>query len=215
MLGAGGAMAETDFELLDRWGDGSREAGEELFARHFDVVHRFFRNKAGVDAADLVQATLLACIERRSTFRRESAFRTYLLGVARNILLRHFDARRRADAFDAMTHSVADLGITPTQLLGAKQHHKQLLAALRAIPIDLQALLELHYWEKLSGSELAAVLDVPEGTVRTRLRRAKQLLLEKLQASGESGRIETREEDLEQWAGEIRERLRAAPPGEA
>jgi RNA polymerase sigma factor (sigma-70 family) len=207
-------MAETDFELLDRWSAGSREAGQELFTRHFDAVHRFLRNKAGPDAADLVQATLLACVERRASFRRDSSFRTFMFGVARNLLLRHFDGRRRGDAIDPMTVSVADLGVTPTQLLGAKQHHKQLLAALRAIPLDLQALLELHYWEKLSGSELAAVLDVPEGTVRTRLRRAKKLLLETIEAQGKDGRVPTRDEDLEQWAGEIREQWLAGAPSE-
>lgn len=206
-------MPGTDFELLDLWGAGSREAGQELFARHFDALHRFLRNKAGVDAADLVQATLLACIEQRTTFRRESAFRTYLFGVARNLLLRHFDARRKGEKFDPVSNSVADLGVTPTQLLGAKQHHKQLLEALRSIPLQHQELLELYYWEKMAAPELAVVLEIPEGTVRTRLRRARQLLLEKLEALGKQGRIATRDEDLDQWAEEIREQFHAAADG--
>lgn len=48
--------------------------------------------------------------------------------------------------------------------------------ALRRIPVELQIALELHYWEGLSASEFADVLDIPLGTVKTRLRRAKQRL---------------------------------------
>lgn len=202
--------APDDFDLLDAWAAGSRAAGETLFARHFDALHRFFRNKVGEDAGDLVQATMLACIEGRDGFRRDCSFRTFLFAVGRKLLLRHFDGRRRGEAIDPMSNSAADLGVTPTQLLGVKQHHKLLLEGLRQIPLEYQALLELHYWEKLAGPELARVLEVPEGTIRTRLRRAKQLLLERVQSIGRDGRVETREDDLEHWALEVRQQLQAA-----
>ena len=49
----------------------------------------------------------------------------------------------------------------------------------RVVPrVELQVALELHYWEDLSGPELAAVLEIPEGTVRSRLRRGRELLQE-------------------------------------
>ena len=61
----------------------------------------------------------------------------------------------------------------------AAQHEEQrlLLEALRRIPLDLQIAIELHYWEGMSGPDLAQVLDIPEGTVRSRLRRAREPLL--------------------------------------
>lgn len=203
-------LSLPDFDLLDAWAGGDRRAGQELLARHFDALYRFFRNKVGLEAADLVQSTMLASIEARAGFRRESSFRTFLFAIARKLLLRHFDAQRKGDAVDVMSQSAVDLGATPTELLGIKQHHKLLLEALRHIPLEAQALLELHYWEKLAGPELAVVLEVPEGTVRTRLRRAKQLLLERLQELGRDGRVDTREDDLERWALEVRQHLEAA-----
>ncbi len=207
--------------MLDAWSAGSQSAGQALFASHFDPLYRFFRNKVGPDAGDLVQATLLACVESRDTFRRDCSFRSFVFAVAHKMLLRHFDARRRGERVDPLVASAADMGATPTQLLGVKQHHKVLLEALRQIPLEHQALLELHYWEKLRGPELAAVLGLPEGTVRTRLRRAKQLLLERVREVGLQGRVDTREDDLERWAHEVREQLEVAgvragggvPPG--
>jgi RNA polymerase sigma factor (sigma-70 family) len=199
-----------EFDLLDAWSAGSKSAGQALFAAHFDALYRFFRNKVAGDAGDLVQATLLACMESRDTFRRESSFRTFIFGVAHKVLLRHFHGRRRDGRLDPLIASAADFGVTPTQLLGVKQHQKVLLEGLRRIPLEHQALLELHYWEKLTGPELAAVLEVPEGTIRTRLRRAKHLLIERMRELGELGRVETREDDLERWAHEVRQQLVAA-----
>jgi len=50
------------------------------------------------------------------------------------------------------------------------------LAALRTIPFDLQVVLELHYWEQCSVAEMAAALEIPEGTVKSRLRRGREQL---------------------------------------
>ena len=72
-----------DFELLDAWRAGSREAGSELFERHFPGLFWFFRNKAGESAEDLVQQTFLSVVESRDRFRKDASFRTYLFTVAR------------------------------------------------------------------------------------------------------------------------------------
>ncbi|MCH9681261.1 MAG: RNA polymerase sigma factor [Deltaproteobacteria bacterium] len=195
-----------DFELLTAWRGGDAGAGEALFARHFDALFRFFRNKVGDDeAADLVQTTFLACVERRDVFRAESSVRTFLFAVARRRLYSHFESKHRAGVqFDAGSTSVVDLGATPSQLVERKRSYTVLLAALRMIPLDMQTLLELHYWEKFSGPQLAGVFDVAEGTVRTRLRRAKQLLAHAVDKLRQGPRLATCEENLDQWADEVR-----------
>jgi len=71
-------------------------------------------------------------------------------------------------------------------------------------------LLELHDWEKLAGPELAEILGVPEGTVRTRLRRAKQLLLERIDALAQGGPLATLEVDLDGWAEALRAKMACA-----
>ncbi|MEX1364808.1 MAG: sigma-70 family RNA polymerase sigma factor [Nannocystaceae bacterium] len=196
-----------DFELLTAWREGDTDAGQQLFSRHFDALFRFFRNKIGDDgAADLVQTTFLACVERRDGFRAESSVRTFLFAVARRRLYSYLESKHRAGRhFDPMTTSVVDLGTTPSQAIDRERSYGVLLAALRTLPVEMQTLLELHYWETLSGPELAVVFDVPEGTVRTRLRRAKQVLARTIDHLRQGAPVVTHEDDLEQWADEVRE----------
>jgi RNA polymerase sigma-70 factor (ECF subfamily) len=201
----------SDFELLDRWREGDREAGSELFERHFVPLFRFFRNKVSESVHDLVQDTLLACVEARDDFRRESGFRTFLFGVARRVLFKylrkHYAAGREIDFGSA---SVADLGTTPSQLATRKVEHRLLLEALRTLPLDHQIALELAYWEGLGGPEIAAVLDVPANTARTRLRRAREALSERLRELESSPeRVRSTLDDLDRWASSLREYIDA------
>lgn len=198
-----------DIELLERWRAGDREAGEALFSRHFDALLRFFRNKVDDEAAaELVQTTFLVCIERRDSFRADSSLRTFLFAIAHKRLCSYFESRHRdGRRFEPDTVSVVDLGATPSALVDHKRSHTVLLAALRSIPLQMQTLLELHYWEALPGPQLAQVFEVPEGTIRTRLRRAKQVLAARVEELRSGPRLSTSEEDLEQWAAQVRAEL--------
>lgn len=201
------AWMSSDSELLTRWRSGDRAAGDALFVRHFDALYRFFVRKVEADAVEeLIQRTLLACVEARDRFRGDSSFRTYLYGIARNQLLAYWRSRGPAGGVDLSTSSVQDLAPSPPSHLDARHEQRLLLAALRHIPLDLQIALELHYWEGMAGPELAEVLGVPEGTVRSRLRRAKELLTERLGELAESpALLESTLSDLDGWARSLEE----------
>ncbi len=195
-----------DAELLAAWRNGDRHAGERLVERHFRTVYGFFRNKLDDEVEDLVQRTFLRCVESRDAFRGESSFRTYLLAIARNELFGHY--RGRGIAIDPATSSIAlvDLGTSPTAALDSAREHRLLVRALRSLPLDDQIALELFYFEQLPGAELAKVLGVPEGTMRTRLRKARGALekaITELGAAGEGLRATT--DDLDRWVGSLRE----------
>ena len=84
---------------------------------------------------------------------------------------------QRALEFHIFEHdSAADLAAGPSTLFGKRREERLLLEALRRIPLDSQVVLELYYWEEMSAAQTAAVLDLPEGTVRGRVKRAKDLL---------------------------------------
>ena len=132
-----------------------------------------------LDCDDAVQETFLACLTGPA-FRGESSFRTYLFAIARNVLHAQMKRLGRARAeVDVGEISVMDLGPSPSTLAARRREERLLLSALRAIPLDMQIALELFYWEDLSGSELAVALEIPEGTVRSRLRRAREALDQK------------------------------------
>jgi len=198
-----------DLELLHRWRAGEEQAGTELFRRHIDSVRRFFRNKVSDDVEDLVQRTFLGCVEGRDRFRGESSFRTYLFGVARNVLSNHIRSRIRRDEHlvtESTSASTFDTSPSASMVVAKRREQRVMLEALRRIPLDFQIALELYYWENLSARELGEVLDIPEGTARSRIRRGKVLLemeLEKLGAV--TTELVATRTTLDKWARDLRD----------
>jgi RNA polymerase sigma-70 factor, ECF subfamily len=203
-----------DAALVEAWRGGDRSAGSTLFERHYDSVVRFFRNKVGDPiASDLVQKTFLACFEGLAAYRGEASVRTYLFAIAYRLLCKHYEAQRR-NRIDLASVSVHDLGHSPSEVVAAREEQRLVLVALRRIPLEYQALLELHYWEQMTAADAAIVLGIPEGTAKTRLRRGRQLLAAQLEALATSPALLTSTtSDLDGWARALRERILPAPPG--
>lgn len=178
---------KSDLELLDRWRSGDVEAGQTLFARHFDSVYRFFENKTDDDIDDLVQRTFLGCVRSLEQFRAEASFRTFLFTIARHELYRHYRQRRRdRERLDFLTTSVAELITTPRSRMARGEVHRHLVDAMCRLPVETQMLLELHYWEELDIAQLADIFGAPAATIRTRLHRGRRSLRALLEAGGAS-----------------------------
>lgn len=200
-------MVTGDLELLAAWRDGSTTDGEALFERHFDAVLRFFRNKIDDGPEDLVQRTFLACVEGKERFEGRSSFRTYLFAVAHNVLRDHFRRKRRGACIDFTAQSVWDVAPAASTIMARDRTHRVLLDALRRIPIDSQVALELHYWEGLTAAEIGVVLDVPTGTAKTRIRRARQLLGQAIEVLAAGEQLDVSQLDLDTWARAVRKVL--------
>ena len=194
-----------DEELLAAWQAGERRAGELLFERYYEPVARFFLNKTDAEA-ELIQQTFLACVEGAARFRGEGSFRSFLFAIAYRQLCRHY-RDRKGDRIDLGEVSVAAIEPSPSQALIEGEQLKLLLAALRRIPIDCQVALELLYWEQMTTVEMAAVLEIPEGTVKSRLRRGRALLREAIEALASSPDLAASTMlGLETWASALRAR---------
>lgn len=198
-----------EHELLRRWREGDLAAGNALFERHFDAVCRFFANKVTSGVDDLIQRTFLGCIEARDRFQKQASFRTYLFAVAHNILREHFRERRREGVpSDLGETSTDELTPSPSAVFAAHEEQRLLLEALRRIPLDYQLVLELYYWEDMAAPELAQVLQIPEGTVRSRLRRAKEALAEKMNSLARTPELlRATFTDLDAWVRSLRAQL--------
>lgn len=178
------ARVDEDFALLERWRAGERAAGEELFRRHFDEINRFFGHKVPEDADDLTQRTFLSIVKAPEQFRGLSRFRTYLFAIARNEFNHWLRRKPEHQHVDLEVSSLNELVSSPSKQLGRQEELAQLRAALGEIPVEQQQLLELRYWHDLDIDELAAMYEVPPGTVRVRLLRAREALRKRLEKLG-------------------------------
>jgi RNA polymerase sigma-70 factor (ECF subfamily) len=202
------ASDDSDDALLAAWRSGDRRAGSLLFDRHFRALTRFFRNKLQSGMDDLIQQTMLGLLEAKDEFRAEGSFRSYVFGVAYNVLRNHYrQSQRDADRLDFGVTSIFDLALEPADVMAERHEHVLLLQALRRIPIEHQTLLELYFWEPLPALEIASILGVPEGTVRTRIRRAKAVLEVELGRLTDDPKLfESTVSNLDDWARQIRAR---------
>jgi RNA polymerase sigma factor (sigma-70 family) len=195
-----------DAALLDAWRAGDQAAGQQLFARYYEPVARFFVNKAGDRGPDLIQKTFLACVEGMHRFRGEGSFRSYVFAIAYRQLCRHYRDHRR-DLVDMSSVSAVALDPSLSGMVVEREEMRLFLAGLREIPLDLQVVLELHYWEQCGVAEIATVLDIPEGTVKSRLRRGREQLRETVERlAGQSDLAARTLHGLETWARGVRER---------
>lgn len=204
-------LVSDEVELLDAWRAGDRAAGQALFSRYYDAVSRFFVNKVAEAPADLVQETFMACVKGRDRIREGGSFRSYLFGVAYNVLKGHL--RRRYDARGDMSMiSVEDLSPGASTLMQEVEQTRLLAHALRMLPVELQVMMELRYWERMNSTEISTVLGVPAGTVRDRLRRGRGLLEDAMRRISEDPAVlGSTLGDIDGWARQIREGMRPSP----
>lgn len=165
-----------DAELVARTLAGDdRAAYGELVQTHQSAVRHFLRHLARGDAAladDLAQDTFVQAHRSLASFRRDTVFRTWLLGIAHN-LWRNARRKQRTVALES-----AHLDALEPQSSGAAASdlRQDLAQALRQLSPEEQTALHLAYQQGLSHPEAAAVLNWPLGTVKTHLARGKDKL---------------------------------------
>jgi RNA polymerase sigma factor (sigma-70 family) len=200
-----------DLELLRAWGEGDKAAGNQLLRRHFDSVARFFQSKIDAPAviADLIQRTFLGCVRAKDRVESIASFRAYVLGIARHQLLEHFrQHHREAQRLELLEASVHELGETPSQIAALREEQRFLLAALRRLPLEIQMAVELFYWEQLPEREIAEVLEIPQGTVKSRLSRGRELLRKHLgDVAATPEQLTSTMQGLETWARALRKAM--------
>jgi RNA polymerase sigma factor (sigma-70 family) len=170
----GGPDADSEDRLLvERWRRGEKEACAHLFARHQGAMRAFIKARTPHDTDDLAQRTFIAFLEARDRFRFDACVRTFLIAIAhRQICVDH---RRDARDFSYLTLS-AEMPASPLAQLTALESERRLASMVAALPAELCVVVLLHYWHEMGQAEIAGVLDIPTGTVASRLRRAREHL---------------------------------------
>ena len=205
----------SDAELLEAWRNGDADAGEALFKRHYRSLKRFFRNKVEAERiADLIQETFVAAVESRDRIEDGSRFRAYVLRIAYHVFCAHVRGiYRRGPDIDLDEISVADVASSASSVVARAREQRLLLEGLRALSINYQVVLELHYWEELTTREMASILGVPSGTIRSRLQRARDALEAAMASIARSPEVlESTMTRLEDWAADCGRELAGATP---
>lgn len=161
-----------------------------LFAQHYDQVASYARQRVidSSTADDIAQATFLEAWNCRARYDATRGHaRAWLFGIANHLLARHFRTeRRRLRAYARLATQAVDESDPSQQAirrLDAQALRAQIASALAALPRGDYEVLTLYCWADLSYEEIAIALEIPSGTVRSRLHRARRRVRAELDAT--------------------------------
>lgn len=176
----------TDEQLALQLQRGHRAALATLVERHYDALLGYLYRMMSGDRAlaeDLVQETFLRVLTAVQQYQHPRPFKPWLYAIATNLARNHY---KRADT--RHTDSVDDDlegedGDVPEDVLLARDEVQAVIAALAALSDEQREVIVLYYYQSLEGPEIAAALNIPLGTVRSRLaagvRRLRQWMEQK------------------------------------
>jgi RNA polymerase sigma-70 factor (ECF subfamily) len=187
------AVQRSDAELARDARSGSETAYRELVARYaapaVNFIYRFVHDRAL--AEDLAQEGFLRLYQRLNTYDPDRKFSSWFFQVLRNVTIDHLRINRlptaSLDALQEEGHRVAAVdreSASPEELAGRGELASAVGAALSRIRPDYREVVVLRYQEGLTQPEIAEILGLPAGTVKTYLHRARKELAEILTAQG-------------------------------
>jgi RNA polymerase sigma-70 factor (ECF subfamily) len=173
----GDRAQDEDFRLMALAAEGSQEAFAALVERHQRPLLNFFmRMGASTHAEDLAQETFVRLWKYREKYKPEARFTTFLYTLARHAWLDSARSRRRFALFTARYQeempAFTDGGI------GEMRKGLDIRAALDHLPPRLREVLVLAVLQQLPYGEIAEILEIPVGTVKSRVFTALQMLKE-------------------------------------
>jgi len=170
-----------------------------IVERHFRAVHGYLHRRVGTDVADdLAAETFALAFERRASCRSSGSVLPWLYGIATNLLGRSWRAertQRRAYGRSRLDRAVSHEDEAAARADGATLHG-QLAKALDAMPRHQRDALLLYALADLSYEEVALALDVPVGTVRSWVHRARKVAQRILEAETDSTELTRQGADL-------------------
>jgi RNA polymerase sigma-70 factor (ECF subfamily) len=179
--------SQTDDELLGRLRNGEEEAFVALYRRRQGAIYRFATHMSGSASAaeDITQEVFLALLREQCGYDCDrGTLSGYLFGIARKLVLRGLERSRSEVPLESEADEVApqQLAVIDDPLAGMTKHEatEALRRAVQALPRRYREVVVLCDLEEMDYAEAATVLGCPIGTVRSRMHRARALLLEKL-----------------------------------
>lgn len=177
---------DDDLKLIQSMATGDVSALDQLYAKHGSAILGFLISRLSERqlAEEILQDVMMAAWKYADSFRAESSVRTWLLTIARN---RAINARRRATPTLVSfgdTYDPPSLDTGPVERMERESDRTAVRHALDKLPDNHREILVLVFYQQLTGPEIAEVLDISVGTVKSRLHRAKESLRRVLHYEG-------------------------------
>jgi len=193
------AVVDPDHDLVERWQSGDESAFQDLIRRHerrvFRLLYRMMGSKE--EAEDVAQEAFLSLHRHGHRFRREARFSTFVYRVAANAALNRRRTlgrnRNRVSELKVSQEAGFDLPPAPRDPEDAavgSEVRERVQEALLELPEDLRVAVLLYDIEGQSYQDVARVLEIPEGTVKSRIHRARSALRDQLRSYVEAAREE-------------------------
>ena len=186
------AVSAEEKALIERCKRGDLAAFNDLVRKYEKQVYNFAYRLTGNydDANDVAQDAFLRVFNAIGSFRGDASFSTWLFRITTNVFL---DERKRAKAHpqasldeylelgeSSVTRQIEDPSPTPEAILEESERAQLLSNAVRDLPEYQRAMVTLYHGQQKSYEEIAEIMDLPIGTVKSRLNRARLALKEKL-----------------------------------
>ena len=186
------AVSAEEKALIERCKRGDLAAFNDLVRKYEKQVYNFAYRLTGNydDANDVAQDAFLRVFNAIGSFRGDASFSTWLFRITTNVFL---DERKRAKAHpqasldeylelgeSSVTRQIEDPSPTPEVVLEESERAQILSKAISDLPEYQRAMVTLYHSQQKSYEEIAEIMDLPIGTVKSRLNRARLALKEKL-----------------------------------
>jgi len=181
----------SDIELIQRALAGDQQGYREILKRYraplYNLLFRMVHNK--MEAEDLVQEAFIKAFGALATFNDEYAFSTWLFKIAINNCIDHFRKKRLKtfsldkpiDAKDGeIRRELPDASYQPDNTLLSKEKEQLIEEAIQNLPEKYRVSIMLRHTEEKSYEEISQILNIPLGTVKARIFRAREMLKKQL-----------------------------------
>ena len=183
--------ASNDEAIVKRVQEGDVEAYNLLVIKYqhkiFQVIGKFVNNQA--DIADVAQESFIKAYRAINSFRADSSFYTWLYRIAVNTAKTHLESnnktRNHLDVDSPEFQSIDEQGVlsssdTPDRIIESQELQQVIIDAMADLPSELSEAITLREVEGMSYEDMAVVLKVPIGTVRSRIFRARQFIEQRM-----------------------------------
>ncbi|HNW37001.1 MAG TPA: RNA polymerase sigma factor [Candidatus Ozemobacteraceae bacterium] len=174
----------SDSDLIRNTLRGDDRAFETLVHRHHSIIYRFLYHFMGnpSDAEDITQETFLNIHRKLRSHNPAQSFNSWIMTIARNLAISYHRRRTPAPLDPAMlAAAIKDVTPNPEQELLAKEAGEEVHLALQRLPAETREILIMRYILDIPLQGVAELLNIPEGTAKSRVFKARNALREQLE----------------------------------